>query len=291
MNRQFLDRGRSFSGADFERFAQVPPHGRVSFDGFGNMVGVSLQDVFTHFQRPPAAAVTTGTELDLITISTGTVQIATQPTAKGGCNIKTRSASIGTDGDLAGLKPALTTNSFNVPIRAGSLARFATRIAIGQIVKEIAFAGLDQNITRFDPTATANDGCGFLFCDDATQLVSNPGLVAGATNPGGVLTVIPATPYANWICTLKVAGVDTFIATKFPVQAAVDYELVLLVGDDLKPSYYINGELVGKGVTALGANTLATMIGVEIGGDDTGAGGIAHDIDIRYVSLSRGIGA
>lgn len=290
MNRTILDRGRGIAGDDFERFATIPLSARLFVDGAGNLKGIHRAQTWTNFSRPPAAAVAVGTELDVITISTGTVQIATQPTTKGGCNIKTRSASAGTDGDLAGLKPALTTNGFNVPIRAGSLAMFEARIALTTITKIIAGIGLDQNITRFDPTATANDGCGFLFVDDPTQMTANPGLTAGAANTGGVVALVPANPYTYWICSQKIGGADTFIATNVPVLAGVDYELSIEVGPDLKPRYSINGVLVGTGV-ALGANTLSVMVGVEIGGDATGDTVKERDIDIRHISLSRAVGA
>lgn len=303
MPPQVYTKGKALDGGQYEVFRDIKAPGRVMYGGDGKPISRYMSELFTNFPRPVAAAVAVGTDLDLITLSTGTVQLATTPTAGGGVNVKTRSASAGTDGDIAGLKPALTTNAFNVPLAARCPFRFETRIALTTITKIIASAGMDSNITRYDPAGTAGEGAGFLICDDPTQLAAvlstTALLVAGAANTGapGLLMVpagdtpslVPSSPYTRILCWQKISGADTVIATAVAYQAATDYELAVEWGQDLKPRYYINGVLVATG-GANTAGTLSAMIGVEIGGDATSDTVKERDIDIRYVSVSRANG-
>ncbi len=303
MPPQIRTNGKAADGGQFEVFRDIKAPGRVLYDGNGKPLSRYMSEVFTAFPRPIAAAVTVGTDLDFITVSTGTVQIATNPTAGGGINVKTRSATAGTDGDIAGIKPSLTTHNANVPLAGRCPFRFETRIALTTITKIIASAGMDSNITRYDPAATTGEGAGFLICDDATQLTAvlstTALLVAGAANTGapGALMVpagdtpllVPASPYTRILCWQKIVGADTVMATNIAYQAATDYEFAIEWGQDLKPRYYINGVLVGTG-GANTAGTLSPMIGLEIGGDATSDSVKERDMDIRYVSVSRANG-
>jgi len=241
-------------------------HGSLGFDGASNARVLSPWGFFTTFPLLPAAAVAAGTEKMLITLGTGTEVIARA--AKGGVNVKTQ-ATTPADNDNALLIAIATTDSV-VPVSAKSKIRFATRVNLTQITFVQFGAGLDVNLTSPLGVATANDGAQFLF-DPTDEL----GLVAAN-----------AMVAANFVCAMKVAGVDTYKNSGVKVVAGVDYELAIEIGVDLIPRYYINGVLVATGASAL---TDGVSLGVVIGNQISGTAA-QKDFDCRYVSLERQIG-
>lgn len=221
---------------------------------------------FSQFPLPPALTTSAyGTDPLFVTIGTGT-EIPTL-TLRGGVNVKTQ-ATTPADNDNAMLigisgRPSFTT--WDLTPATGRAPRFRTRVRLSQVTELVFGAGLDQNITSPIGSATAGDGVQFLF------------------DPANELTTGIATYATNWICARKINGVDTYADSGVKVVARVDYELEIKLSSDLKPSWYINGNLV---YTATTAQTDDIAVGVVIGVQINAASPAGQkDFDCRYIQL------
>ena len=253
-------------GAALEQ-VYVGNHSRLFFGGNQKARCTPIWTALTVFSLLPTTTPTAGKDDMLITLGTGTEVVARA--TKGGINLKTQ-ASTPADNDNALLKPANTDCAMQCVIRAASKIRFSTRVNLTALLTEVVSAGLDENVTTPIPDATAGDGAAICF---------DPGEEMGDS--------LTTAQHANWILTEKVDGTDTYIDSGVPVLAGIDYELEIQIGEDLKPKYYINGELVGTGASALtSGDTVSALVGLQVNG--TPAGQI--DMDIRYVAVERNIG-
>lgn len=266
MTRTTLDRGKDISGADFERPFSVPLVGTQHVNSSGRAVGISRYEVLSLFDKGLATTITVDADRHWIIDGTGT-ELQTQAT-KGGINLKSQ-VSTPADGDTVFITPDIGSILALLPIRPASTLRFDTIVALNTITALFASVGFNENNTDVDPTGTAGDGA--MFVVDPT---------------GEFTSTLTAAERANWALAHKVNGADTFAATSVPVLAGVDYELVVQIGTDLKPKYYINGELVGTGPVLTSGDTLAGFLGLEL----TATPGGQKDMDVRFVSISRGLG-
>lgn len=220
---------------------------------------------FSAFELVPAlTTVAAGKDPIFVTIGTGTEIPA--KSVKGGINLKTQ-ATTPADNDNAILVGVSGAPSFVTWDKtAGSIVapRFRTRVNLTQITELVFGAGLDQNITNPVPSATAGDGAAFYF-DPSTEV--NTGIAAQTT---------------NWILAQKVNGVDTYLDSGVAVKAGVDYELEIKWDDTLVPSYYINGTLVGTGVTQTDDIAVGVNIGIQINAASPAG---QKDFYCRYVQL------
>lgn len=258
------------SGADRDQVlnANIPIHGILKSEGDGSLRFMSPWGFLTTFPLLPAATATGTTEQKLITLGTGTEVIARA--AKGGVNVKTQ-ATTPADNDnamligVSGLYSVLTTN-------ARTQIRFATRVNLSQITELQFGAGLDENLTSPIGSATAGDGCQFIFnpADEGGIIAGQAGLVA-----------------ANFILASKASGADTFQNSGVRVDAGRDYDLAIEIGSDLKPRFYIDGVLVGTGAAVATAKNLGAVIGVQINAASPAG---QKDFDVRFVSMEKSIG-
>lgn len=221
---------------------------------------------FTAFNLVPAlTTLAAGKDPLLVTIGTGT-EIPTK-TLRGGVNIKTQATSPA-DNDNAMLIGVAASPSFvtwDATAASAIAPRFRTRVRLSQITELVFGAGLDQNITSPIGSATAGDGAQFLF------------------DPANELSTGVSTYATNWILAQKVNAVYTYTDSGIAVLANVDYELEIRWSSDLKPSWYINGALVGTSTTA---QTDDTAVGVVIGVQINAASPAGQkDFDCRYVQL------
>lgn len=253
-------------GQENWRSFSTPALSRVLFDANANPRAVPINCIVDAFDLLPAAAVAAGADPVTISLGTGTEVIARA--AKGGINVKTKS-STPADNDNAMIIPVTGAASI-VPITAVSQPRFGARVNLSQITELVAGAGMDENITSPVGSATAGDGAQFYF-DPA----------------GEVTTGLATATRANWILAQKVAGADTYIDSGIAVIAGKDYQLEIIWGADLKPSYYIDGVLVGTGVANTASAAVAPVVGLQI---NAGSPAGQKDMDIRMVSVERFIG-
>lgn len=254
-------------GSEKWETVETPPHSRLLCTAQGKFRAVPLFSAVSVFNNlPNATSAAAGKDELLVSIGTGTEVIARA--AKGGVNVKTQ-VTTPADNDNAMLV-GLANNGTNVPITSVSKPRFSTRISLSQITGLQASFGFDENLTAVDPTGTAGDGAKFCF-DPGKEITT--GLAAGAEN--------------NWILSQKKAGVDTFIDSGVPVAAGQVYELEIVYAEDLKPSYYIDGVLVGTGVANTASATVGVVLGVQVNDASTPA---QKDFDCRYVAVERFIG-
>jgi hypothetical protein len=258
----FLHKGTGV-GEDGSRDIEVSPMSGFFVDFSGKVRNISLHALQTFFRLLPAAAVAAGTEKELITLGTGAEVIARS--TKGGINVKTQAAGPA-DNDNAMLIGIATTAS-QVPLTAASKPKFSTRISLTQILEIVFGAGLDENITSPIGSATAGDGAQLLFDPTNEQAT-------------GV-----ATYATNWILAQKVAGVDTYQDSGVPVNAGQFYELAVEYGADLKPRYYIDGNLVGTGVAGTSGGNVHPVIGIQVAGI-----GAQKDFDCQHVTVERSLG-
>lgn len=266
MNRTLLISGSGIAGDDQRQEVQVPLHGKIIVDNQGKLQGVSQQECFTPFNLLPAASAAATADAFFLVSGTGTEVIARA--SFGGVNLKSQ-ASTPADGDNVLLFPAASgTGGYSV-MRAQTQPRFETRVAINTITAMFASFGFNENVTDADPTGTAGDGAMFVF------------------DPTGEFTsTLTSDQRANWAIAQKVNGTDTFTATSVPVVAGVDYELVITIGEDLKPKFYINGVLVATGTALTSGDTVGAFVGLEL----TATPGGQKDVDVRYIRVNRLIG-
>ncbi len=267
MNRTLLISGAGITGDDQRQEVQVPLHGKIIVDNQGKLQGVSQQECFTPFNLLPAAAAAATADPFFLVSGTGTEVIARA--SYGGVNLKSQSTSPA-DGDNVLLFPAASGTGGYSPMRAGTQPRFETRVSINKITAMFASFGFNENVTDADPTGTAGDGAMFVF------------------DPTGEFTsTLTSGQRANWAIAQKVDGTDVFTATSVPVVAGIDYELVIAIGEDLKPKFYINGVLVATGTALTSGDTVGGMVGLEL----TATPGEQKDVDVRYLRVTRLIGA
>jgi hypothetical protein len=264
-------------GSEKLEVIEMPPLSRLICDAFGRFRAQPFSTAQTVFNLlPNLTSAAAGKDDLIVTIGTGT-EVPTR-SAKGGINVKTQ-ATTPADNDNA-ILVSLTGSGMITPITAVSQPRFSTRVILTQITELVFGAGFDENWTSPIPSATAGDGASFYF-DPADEAVT--GLAGAAT---------------NWLLWEKVNGVDRVIDSGVPVLAGVPYELEVQIGADLKPAYYINGNLIDvsgtwtlmAGGTATGPAALTSgdsvgpVIGVQINAE-TPAG--QKDFDCRYIAVER----
>lgn len=224
-----------------------------------------LGGTLDNFGLLPATAVAASTSKFVTLNGTGTEIIA--QAVKGGCNIKTQ-ATTPADNDNVFLA-AVASTGFHRTIGAGTNLVFDSAVNITSVADGFWSFGLNENVTDVDPTGTAGDGA--MFCVDPT------GEFATALDADRVV--------GNWFAFWKVDGFDYGIDTGIPAQAGVDYHLRIELGADLKPRFYINGDLVATGAALTSGDSLKVFAGGEL---TTGTN--QRDADIRYLYLGQKIG-
>lgn len=261
----FVQHGQIEGQENWQTF-NTPAYSRVMFDRAGNPRCAPFHSVLDVFDLLPAAAAAAGADAYMLSLGTGAEVIARS--SKGGINVKTK-ASTPADNDNAMIIPVANCANI-VPITAKSRPRFSTRISLTAITEIVASAGMDENITSPIPSGTAGDGAAFYF---------DP---AGENSTGLDSDTLP-----NWILTQKVAGADTYIDSGVPVEAGRDYHLEIVWGEDLKPSYYIDGALVGTGVANTASASVSPLVGLQLNASSPSG---QRDMDVRFVMVERFIG-
>lgn len=241
---------------------EVTPFSSLQFNESGNATSVSEFGYTDVFHLLPAAAVAAGTDKMFTVTGTGT-EVITQA-VKGGVNLQSQ-ATVPADGDNIFLA-AVATTAFHQPIRANAELTLEMKVAINTITAVFASFGWNENVTDVDPTGTAGEGAMFLF--DPTEEVT---------------TGLTTAQHANFILAHKVNGVDTFTATSVPVLAGQDYDLKIVIDEDLLANYYINGVSVGQSPALTAADTIKVFLGAEL----TATPGGQKDFDARLVRVSR----
>lgn len=248
---------------------EMPPLSTLFVDGDGNPSFIPSGSAFSNFSLlPNLTSLAAGFDPASVTIGTGT-EVPTRAT-KGGARLQSQATSPA-DNDNVLLVGVAGTKSFTT-FRAAAPPTFRTRINIAQPTLSVYGAGLDENITSPIPSGTAGDGAAFYF----DPLGEDTAMV----------TALTSAAQPNWVLTQKVNGADTYINSGVPVVAGVDYELKIVWDSALKPSWYINGVLVGTSTTA---NTEGDAAKLNIGGQMNGTpGGLRVDMDVRYFQIDNG---
>lgn len=249
---------------DSEETLSVKPLSRIQFDGSGNGHTVSLLSSTTYFELLPVVTTVVATSEKLALLIGTNTPVAAQST-KGGLKLTTGA----TNTNQAGVG-GIAATGFTAPITATNGLSFRTRVSIASLATILASAGLNQNPTDIDPTATAGEGVTFVF-DPTNSMVA----ATGAT----------AAQAANIIIASKVNGADTFIFTNVPIVAGQDYDLFIQLNADLTATCSINAVVVGTSPALATANaTLSVLAGVR-----TLANAIAS-MDVRFAQMARLIG-
>lgn len=220
----------------------------VGFDALRNPRGMPHQTFFTNFANGiPADALAAGADPLMITLGTND-EAATLAGAFGG--VRLSSAADPADEDSMMLKPGATAMAVAGKIAASGLL-FESLVSVPEsLADSYVYAGLNENVSAVDPSATAGDGAGFFYCeyDQAGNITVNPTTAAN----GGLVEA----DFANWILHQKVNGTDYFYRTDVPVVIGVPYVLTVEIGADLKPTWKINGVEVGE----LASGALSTLV-------------------------------
>jgi hypothetical protein len=258
---------RGLNGLDRTEKGSYEPYGALRGTYGRGLRGDPPICLVDQFDALPAAALALTADLNTLLGGTGTETIARDD--GGGVLLGTDA----NDGDTCFLKPAAATTLLAWKI-AASGARFETvvKTPAATVLQSVMFGsiGLNENVTDPDPSGTAGDGAMFCFSVD---------------NTGDLVTGLTEAQHKNWILHTKVDGTDAWLPTTVPVVAEREYDLRIEIGADLKPEFYINGELVGKGATALTVgDTVQTFAGIEA----TEAGSVS--LAIRFLKLGRWLG-
>lgn len=249
---------------DSEETITVRPLSRLQFDGSGNGHTVSLLSSLTYFELLPVVTTVVATSEKLCLLIGTNTPVAAQSTT-GGLKLTTGA----TNTNQAGVG-GIAATGFTAPITATNGITFRTRVSVASLLTMLASAGLNQNPTDIDPTATAGEGCTFVF-DPTNSMVA--------------ATAATAAQALNIILASKVAGADTFIFTNVPIVANQDYDLAIQLNADLTASYYVNTVLVGTSPALATANaTLAVLAGVRTLANTAAA------MNVRFAQLARLIG-
>lgn len=265
MIKQIDLRSKGTLGDDYRQRIDTPALSRLEVDGNGDVIALSSFTCRTNFDLLPAGSA--GASADPFLSATGTGTVVISRAAKGGVNLKSQ-ATTPADNDNVLLVPYSDTN-MKAPITATSRIRFATRVAINTITAMFATIGLSEQLTDADPTGTSGEGALFGF-DPTGEWFK---IANGAPTDGS----------PNWVLAHKVNGADTFTDTGIAVVAGKPYDLVIVIGDDLKAKFYIDGQYVGEGPELTSGDPVSAFAGFEL----TGSPGGQKDIDVRYVAVSR----
>lgn len=272
MKHIVLPLGGPYSAGDDQLFRPEAPHnGNVEISPKGVPVVIPIGGARTDFALLPAAVVAVSTDLLILTVGTGTEVIARAD--KGGASVTTQ-ASSPTIGDNA-LLVGVSGSAMRAKILAAARLHFRAVVAFTNDVGAGFFGsfGLDENLTDADPSGTAGDGAMFCFVPNGAAALA-------------VATGLTSAQHLNWICHTKVDGADAFIATTVPVQLNRDYLLEIKIGEDLIPRFYIDGNLVATGATALtSGDTVGAKLGIE-NVEDTAQ----NSFECRMVQLARVMG-
>lgn len=241
----------------------VKPVSRQQFNSVGAPASVSMLNEFDFFSLLPAAAVAAGSDKLVTLIGTNT-PLATQSTT-GGLRLTTG----GTNTNQAGVNFVASTG-FSVPISATNQIVFRARVSLPSLATRYFSIGLNSVGTDANPVTNAGEGACFL---------------ADPTNALTASTLATAAQALNWILVTSVAGVLTYTFTTFPIFAAQDVNLAIVLNPGLTWSFFIN-ELAAGTPAALA--TLTTVVGVS-GGVRTLATATAA-VDVRFAQLERSIG-
>ena len=190
--------------------------------------------------------------------------------ATGGINFQTQ-ATTPADGDNV-FYTTVTNSGLRGPITAANRRTFSTNVALGTTALATMFAsfGLNENITDVDPTGTAGEGAMFVY-DPTAEFIT------GAT----------AAQKLCWAIAHKVDGTDTFDFTTVKVIAGQDYNLEIIIGDDLKAKFYIDGVLLTTTSPALtSGDSVSAFVGAELTATPAGQA----DFDCRFIQVGRQVG-
>lgn len=240
--------------------------GHVTFDKQGRLAAVPRLTLQENWELLPVITTVAATSAKY-TLVTGTNAASADITraTKGGIKV----AQHGSASDSTVLNFQTNTSGV-VALTSKNQVAFKTQVSLGSLAGIIARFGLAVSASTTDPGAIAGaESVQFVF-DYANVMTT------GLTS---------AVYQANWLAVTKTtaAGATVFTDTGVGVTAGDDYELVIKIGTDLKPKYYINGALVYTGVTALTTSTMVATLGIKssVGTDY---------FECRYVDISRVIG-
>lgn len=270
-----IDRDGSIDNDASRDRVSIRPGGPLLFNLRGEPY-VGGHRVYTQYDLLPHT--TGGTAgYDGLTVLSGTNVVVAQQarSVKAGATLTTDTATPAA-GEQAILSGIANSAFLALPINAKSQLTYRAQVSIATLTNVFASFGFNENLTDPDPSGTAGEGAMFLFCPSANKA----DLTVDPTSAGVV-----AGDMASWIIAEKVNGADVFYPTGVPVNAGQDYELMVVIGANLKPSYYIDGVLVKASASAL---TDGDLVGAFAGIETRTTA--ARTFDIRQLEVTRLVG-
>jgi hypothetical protein len=276
MKQAKIDRIGNEGNAYLQTF-DAHPSSRVMTDAQGEFIAEGMAHIEDFSLLPVITTVAATSAKTLLLVGTNAANAGATKAASGGVNL----ATAGADDDQQ-LMRGIANTGMEISIRPNCLATFRTQVNLTDFAEAIQSFGLNENPTDPDPSATAGEGLAFV----AIPYASRGELTVDATVAGNGGLV--EANFANWIIHEKVNGTDKYYATTVPVMTGADYELKIQMTKDMKANYYINGQLVRTGDTALTENdkmyVCAGLQNFEAGGAKVRQG------IVRYISLARKYG-